>query len=100
MKIQRKLVEKPFFSICIPQYNRTPFLIEACKMLAKQTFKNFEVCISDDCSTDGKQHQLLGYLEQSKLSFVYQRQKRNLRYDANLRASIGLAAGRYCVLLG
>lgn len=100
MRTQRKLVDEPFFSICIPQYNRTLFLIEACKTLAEQTFKNFEVCISDDCSTDGKEEQLLEYLRQSGLSFVYHRQEHNLKYDGNLRASIGLSQGRYCFLLG
>jgi glycosyltransferase involved in cell wall biosynthesis len=100
MTIQRKLVDEFFFSICIPQYNRTSFLIEACNSLAEQTFKNFEVCISDDCSTDGKEEQLLRYLGQSGLSFVYHRQEHNLKYDGNLRASIGLAQGQYCFLLG
>ncbi|MDB9482187.1 glycosyltransferase, partial [Dolichospermum circinale CS-537/05] len=50
MEVRNQYIENPFFSICIPQYNRTSFLIEACKVLAQQTFKNFEVCISDDQS--------------------------------------------------
>src|SRR5688572_13243216 len=90
----------PFFSICIPQHNRTAFLIEACRSLAAQTFREFEVCISDDCSTDGKEQELLDFLKQSGLSFVYQRQEENLRYDGNLRASIALSRGHYCFLLG
>jgi glycosyltransferase involved in cell wall biosynthesis len=65
-----------------------------------QTFREFEVCISDDCSTDGKEQELLDFLQQSGLSFVYLRQKENLRYDGNLRASIGLSRGQYCFLLG
>ena len=48
----------PFFSICIPQYNRTSFVIEALRALAGQSFKNFEVCVSDDCSSDGRQSEL------------------------------------------
>src|SRR5438445_5809273 len=100
MTTQRKLVDEPFFSICIPQYNRTSFLIEACKTLIEQTFKSFEVCISDDCSTDGREEELLRCLEQSDLSFVYFRQGQNLRYDGNLRASIDLSEGQYCFLLG
>jgi len=90
----------PFFSICIPQYNRTAFLIEACKSLAQQTYKDFEVCISDDRSTDGKEAELLSYLQQSGLSFIYRKQEHNCRYDGNLRASIDLSRGQYCFLLG
>lgn len=100
MEVKRILVESPFFSICIPQYNRTSFLIEACKYLANQTFKNFEVCISDDCSTDGREAELLDYLKKSGLSFVYRRQEQNRGYDGNLRASIALARGKYSFLLG
>src|SRR4051812_15316998 len=90
----------PFFSICIPQYNRTSFLIEACRSLSVQTFRDFEVCISDDCSTDGREAELGAFLQQSGMTFVYRKQERNSRYDGNLRAAIGLACGRYCFLLG
>jgi glycosyltransferase involved in cell wall biosynthesis len=88
------------FSICIPQYNRTSFLVEACKSIASQTFRDIEICISDDCSTDGRSDELLTFLKQADIPFRYLRQSFNLRYDGNLRAAIGLATGRFCFLLG
>ncbi len=100
MEVRRILTDKPFFSVCIPQYNRTSFLVESCKSLSKQSIKNFEVCISDDQSTDGRRTELLDFLEQSDLSFVYRTQGVNSRYDANLRAAIELASGKFCFLLG
>ncbi len=90
----------PFFSICIPQYNRTSFLIEACRSIATQTFRDIEICISDDCSTDGRSDELLGFLEQADIPVQYIRQPTNLRYDGNLRSAIGMAKGRFCFLLG
>ena len=45
--------QKPYFSICIPQYNRSDFLLEALRSFSVQTFRDFEVCISDGGSTDG-----------------------------------------------
>ena len=90
----------PFISICIPQYNRTSFLIEACRSIAAQSFRGFEVCISDDCSNDGREEELLSFLKSSGLEFVWARQSRNRRYDGNLRAAIALARGEYCILLG
>ena len=90
----------PFFSICIPQYNRTSFLIEACQALQHQTFKDFELCISDDCSTDGRSDELEGFLRRSGLRFQYRRQVRNGRYDRNLREAISLASGEFCLLMG
>lgn len=100
MEVRQELVEKPFFSVCIPQYNRISFLIESCRSLAAQSFRDFEVCISDDCSPENREEELLEFLRQSGLSFVYKRQSTNLRYDANLRASIGLSKGEYCLLMG
>jgi glycosyltransferase involved in cell wall biosynthesis len=100
MDVETNQMREPFFSICIPQHNRTAFLIEACRSLANQTFRDFEVCISDDCSTDGKEGELIAFLEQSGLKYVYHRQEQNLRYDGNLRASISLSQGKYCFLLG
>lgn len=91
---------RPYFSICIPQHNRTYFLIESCRSMMRQTFKDFEVCISDDCSTDGKEEELLTFLKTSGLNFSYGRQSVNSRYDINLRASMGMAKGKYLFLLG
>jgi glycosyltransferase involved in cell wall biosynthesis len=93
-------MDSPFFSICVPQYNRTSFLIEACRVLCTQSFRDFELCISDDCSTDGRAEELQSFLRESGLRFVYRRQKTNLRYDGNLRGALELASGQYCLLMG
>jgi hypothetical protein len=100
MEVRRQTVAQPFFSICIPQFNRTSFLVESCRLLDQQQSRNFEVCISDDCSTDGREAELLQALHASKLSFVYRRTQTNQRYDGNLRAAMELASAPYCFLLG
>jgi Glycosyl transferase family 2 len=89
-----------FFSLCIPQYNRTDFLIKALSTFEAQTFRDFEVCISDDCSTDGRTEDLLRHLRSSGLTYVYFRSSENLRYDCNLRRAIDLSTGRYVWLMG
>ena len=42
----------PFFSVIIPVYNRENYLHVVLTSLKNQTFKDFEVIIVDDCSTD------------------------------------------------
>jgi hypothetical protein len=96
----RPLDFTPFFSICIPQYNRTDFLVKACRSFFSQDFKNFEICVSDDCSTDLKEEVLLDCLRNSGATYVYSKTERNLRYDGNLRNAIALSAGEYLVLMG
>ena len=53
MEFRNQLIESPYFSVCVPQHNRTSFLLEALRVLAGQQFRDFEVCIADDWSTDG-----------------------------------------------
>ncbi len=90
----------PYFSICIPQYNRTDFLVRACESFALQRFRDFELCIADDCSNDGRESALIDYLRRSGMTFTYAKNERNLRYDGNLRRAIGLSRGRYVLLMG
>lgn len=99
MRIERRRGE-PFFSICVPQYNRTSFLLKAIESFDEQTLDDFEVCVSDDCSTDGRGEEIVSRLERSSMRFVYERRTANGRYDVNLRSAIALARGRYCLLMG
>jgi glycosyltransferase involved in cell wall biosynthesis len=92
--------QTPFFSVCIPQFNRTSFLLGALRSLAAQDTRDFEVCVSDDCSTDERWVEVLECLRRSTMAFAFRRADRNLRYDGNLRQAMALATGRYLFLLG
>src|SRR5262245_52783403 len=89
----------PFFSICVPQHNRTSFLVEAVRSIGRQQFRDCEICISDDCSTDGREHETRAALEATGLPFKFQRRTTNGRYDKNLRSAMDLATGEYLLLL-
>ena len=41
-------------SVIIPTYNRYDHLLEAIKSVQNQTYKNFEIIVVNDCSTDEK----------------------------------------------
>ncbi len=99
MIVERR-ADNPYFSVCIPQYNRTPFLLECLRSLEAQSFRDFEVCVSDDFSNDGRDAEVRAFLESSCLCYRYRRLEKNVRYDANLRASLALAQGKYCLLMG
>ena len=45
-------MRNPFFSIIIPTYNQAHFLQQALKSVFSQTFKNFEVVVIDNQSSD------------------------------------------------
>jgi hypothetical protein len=90
----------PFFSVCIPQYNRSSFLVEAIGWLGRQTFRDFEICISDDRSTDGREEEVLAALRKTGVAFTYTKQEKNQRYDGNTRSAINMSRGRWCYLMG
>jgi glycosyltransferase involved in cell wall biosynthesis len=93
-------VGEPLFSVCIPQFNRTSFLLRSLHRLHEQMGADFEVCISDGGSTDGRAQEIVGFLHASRMSYKYEVQKKPAPYDQNLRTAIGLARGHYCFLLG
>ncbi|RHS41286.1 glycosyltransferase family 2 protein [Collinsella sp. AF08-23] len=45
-------IEKSLVSIVMPLYNAEPFLAETINSIIAQTYKNWELIIVDDCSTD------------------------------------------------
>ena len=46
------MIDNPFFSICIPSYNSKSFISETINSVLIQTFKNFELIIVDNASSD------------------------------------------------
>tara|TARA_X000000950_G_scaffold284760_1_gene388648 strand:- start:276 stop:1145 length:870 start_codon:yes stop_codon:yes gene_type:complete len=56
---------EPFFSVVIPTYNRDEYLERAVRSVLRQSFKDFELLIVDDGSTDGTKD----YLSKLKSNF-------------------------------
>ena len=85
-------------SLCIPHYNRIEFLQVVLDSIAAQTYQDLEVIVSDDCSSDDSER--IDVNEDLRVPLIYERQKSNIGYDANLRRSMELASGDYLFVLG
>jgi glycosyltransferase involved in cell wall biosynthesis len=58
-------------SVLIPTFNRPDALLECLAHLEKQTFKDFEVVVVDDGSTDSTSKQIERYLTETSLTLRY-----------------------------
>ena len=45
-------MQTPLVSVCVPTYNYGRFLPDCIESVQKQTFSDWELLITDDCSTD------------------------------------------------
>jgi glycosyltransferase involved in cell wall biosynthesis len=91
-------------SVCIPQYNRSKYLLAVLESIRVQDYPEVEVIISDDCSTDDSLVVIPKYIAEvqgtTHVRFNYLRQPRNLGYDGNLRAALDAGQGEYLFMLG
>ncbi|MBD1172636.1 glycosyltransferase family 2 protein [Pelagibacterales bacterium SAG-MED05] len=85
-------------SICIPTYNRPSTLINCLNSLSLQTEKQFEVCISDNCSKANIQKLIHPF--KKKLKIRFNKNKKNLGFALNLLKVSNMAKGDFIWFLG
>ncbi|MEL6943215.1 MAG: glycosyltransferase family A protein, partial [Bacteroidota bacterium] len=61
----------PFFSIVIPTFNRSSFIQNTVQSVLQQSFRDFEIIIIDDGSTDDTVHKLSVLLKTHKDKIIY-----------------------------
>jgi glycosyltransferase involved in cell wall biosynthesis len=60
------------FSIIIPTYNRKDALRATLESLTQQTFKSFEVIVSDDGSTDGTKEMIKDFIGRIDIKYIWE----------------------------
>lgn len=90
----------PFLTVAIPHYKYRHYLEVVLESLLAQTYRDFEILISDDCSPDDSNTVIPQLLSKANQAFRYYAQPTNLGYDGNVRFCLRLARGRYVLLLG
>jgi len=88
---------KPFFSVIICTYNRAELLPRALDSLLTQSYRNFEVLIIDDGSTDGTQAIVKKYMSNAlPIRYLYHK-NRGLPLSRNV--GILASAGKFITFL-
>jgi GT2 family glycosyltransferase len=88
--------DEPLVSICIPTYNRAGMIGKAIESALGQTYRNIEVIVVDNASTDNTADIVAGYSDE-RLRYV--KNERNLGLFGNFNRCIELASGKYLHIL-
>lgn len=91
------LMYKCKVSICIPAYKRTVFLRRLLQSIEMQTFKDFEVIVSDD-SDDDSVFQLVNEFSKN-INILYFKNEKALGTPANWNFGISKANGEWIKLI-
>lgn len=86
-----------YFSIIIPSYNRSSFILETLASISKQTFQEWECIIVDDGSIDNTREVVQNVIEKDhRFKYVYQE---NAERSAARNNGVKHAVGKYICFL-
>ena len=88
---------QPIASILLPVYNGERYLSGAIESVFSQSFRDWELIVQDDCSTDRTEALVKQY---SNPRIMFAHNHRHLHIAASLNAALRRAKGKYIQLLG
>lgn len=91
------MLQHPLVSICIPIYNGEKYIRETMDCVLGQTYRNIEVIISDNCSTDKGIDIIRGYNDSRVKIFSNQK---NMGIKYNYLKVFTYATGKYMTFMG
>lgn len=86
----------PLVSIIITSYNRAAFIGKAIESALMQDYQNFEIIITDNCSTDNSDAVITSFKD-SRIK--YSRNDSNIGMIPNFQKGISLARGEYITFI-
>lgn len=89
------MAKVPFFTVIIPTYNRAKLLKVAINSVLEQSFKDFELIIVDDGSTDETQQVVHSFVDQRIIYHFQENQERSVARNVG----VDFAKGEYICFL-
>jgi glycosyltransferase involved in cell wall biosynthesis len=89
----------PLFSIIIPTYNRAHLICKTLKSVLEQVYKNFEVIIVDDGSTDNTSLIVHEFIKKNDLTNFHYYFKENAERGVARNYGIEIAKGKWITFL-
>ncbi len=92
------LYDNETISVITPVYNAAKFIDRTLSSILKQTYKDLEIILVDDCSTDNSAGIIAKYVEKYP-NIVYCRQEKNQGAAVARNLALNIAGGRYVAFL-
>lgn len=89
----------PLLSICIPTYNRAPFISELLLSIENNFLDNVEVVVSDNASDDETPSIVESFIDRG-MPLKYFRNDTNIGADRNFDSCVRNASGQFCWFIG
>jgi glycosyltransferase involved in cell wall biosynthesis len=86
-------------TICIPNYNKAAFVERTLKSVYNQTYRNIELIIIDDCSTDNSSSIIETLLKDCPFEFTFLKNETNRGVCFGANKGVQLAKGKYFQVL-
>jgi len=83
-------------SVIIATYNQAPYIKNAIESALNQTFKNIEIIVIDDGSTDNTKEVISSFIKDKKIKYIYQP---NLGSAIARNNAINISQGKYIAIL-
>jgi hypothetical protein len=83
-------------TVCLPTYNRADYLSQALASVLGQTFQDFEVIVSDNCSADNT-GEVVRAVTDPRVRYV--RNETNIGLFRNMNQCLEMARGEYICIL-
>lgn len=90
-------MKNPKVSVLLPTYNHEQYLTETIESVLNQTFTDFELLITDDCSTDKSAEVICGYKDERITATLFEKNQGTVRA---LNYLLRMAKGEYIAVLG
>ena len=97
--IKNTLRKSPLVSVIIPVYNDKKYLDETIRSILNQTFKDLELILINDASTDKSLAIMKSYQKKDK-RIILINNKKNLMTSTSRNKALKIARGKYIVIEG
>lgn len=93
----RKKFSTPYFSIALPTFNRCEYLKATISILLEQNFKDYEIVVVDNASTDDTAKVVRSFKDKR---IRYLRNKKNIGFPKNTKKAMLSCRGKYIFTIG